>query len=230
MLLHPWQDEVQSAHWHQKQVTVFTGMSWGYEEDQAFALISDSLDHDKITVNCYMTNLLFEMKNIYPELKEVHIFSDGAASQFKNKFVCKLLCVLKEKLQLDLMWHFFATSHGKGAVDGIGGSIKRKALNMVKARRAPITNAQSFDCATKDTDKIKVMHISEEQITKTSEDNKLTAVWENVPGVPGTLSFHSASPQGDGKIAFKPYSMASNELIKAEANGHCRRAAYSSPS
>ena len=80
------------------------------------------------------------------ELKEVHIFSDGTASQFKNKFIFKLLCVLKEKLQLDLMWHFFATSHGKGAVDGIGGSIKRKALNMVKARRATITNLCSILC------------------------------------------------------------------------------------
>ena len=80
------------------------------------------------------------------ELKEVHIFSDGTASQFKNKFIFKLLCVLKEKLQLDLMWHFFATSHGKGAVDGIGGSIKRKALNMVKARRATITNFWSILC------------------------------------------------------------------------------------
>ena len=93
-----------------------------------------------------MTNLLFERKSIYPELKEVHIFSDGTASQFKNKFIFKLLCVLKEKLQLDLMWHFFATSHGKGAVDGIGGSIKRKALNMVKARRATITNLCSILC------------------------------------------------------------------------------------
>ena len=93
-----------------------------------------------------MTNLLFERKSIYPELKEVHIFSDGTASQFKNKFIFKLLCVLKEKLQLDLMWHFFATSHGKGAVDGIRGSIKRKALNMVKARRATITNLCSILC------------------------------------------------------------------------------------
>ena len=130
-----WQDEVQSAHWHQKQITVFTAMSWGHTHHQSFALVSDNLDHDKLTVNSYMylTYLLLEMKDIYPNLQEVHIFSDGAVSQFKNKYIFQLLCYLQEKLKLSLAWHFFATSHGKGAVDGIGGSVKRMALDAVKS-------------------------------------------------------------------------------------------------
>lgn len=57
----------------------------------------------------------------HPAMKEIHIFSDGAASQFKNKFIwCFMSTTFKELFPaLRVQWHFFATSHGKGAVDGV---------------------------------------------------------------------------------------------------------------
>jgi len=49
----------------------------------------------------------------------VQFFSDGAASQFKQKFLFIDLTSLKEEYKFDtVMWNFFATRHGKGAVDG----------------------------------------------------------------------------------------------------------------
>ena len=42
-------------------------------------------------------------------------FSDGAASQFKQRFT---LCEITQ-LEKDWSWNFFATGHGKGAVDGM---------------------------------------------------------------------------------------------------------------
>lgn len=30
-------------------------------------------------------------------------------------------------MKIEIEWNFFATSHGKGACDGIGGSVKRSA-------------------------------------------------------------------------------------------------------
>ena len=29
---------------------------------------------------------------------------------------------------MDVEWHFFATSHGKGPSDGVGGTVKRQAV------------------------------------------------------------------------------------------------------
>jgi hypothetical protein len=35
-------------------------------------------------------------------------------------------------------WQYFATSHGKGAVDGVGGEVKRMARSLVMSKRASI--------------------------------------------------------------------------------------------
>jgi hypothetical protein len=39
------------------------------------------------------------------------------------------LCYHKDYFGTDVKWHFFATSLGKGACDGIGGTIKRLPRN-----------------------------------------------------------------------------------------------------
>ena len=54
-------------------------------------------------------------------------FSDGCAGQYKN---CKNfinLCHHYEDFGLAAELHLFATSHGKGPPDGVGGSVKREA-------------------------------------------------------------------------------------------------------
>ena len=37
------------------------------------------------------------------------------------------LCYHKEGFGVQAEWHFYATSHGKGQCDGIGGTVKRLA-------------------------------------------------------------------------------------------------------
>ena len=56
----------------------------------------------------------------------------------------------EEKLASNIRWNFFATSHGKGAVDGVGGVLKRRAWNKVKARQVVIRTAAEFTDAVKD--------------------------------------------------------------------------------
>ena len=65
------------------------------------------------------------------EVKKLYIWSDGPSSQFKNKFVANTLLWLSEKHSVNIEWHFFATSHSKGCVDGVGGSIKRHVTQKV---------------------------------------------------------------------------------------------------
>ena len=60
----------------------------------------------------------------FPNVQQVHIFSDGPSSQFKNKYMASFYSILQRK-GLSIQWNFFATSHGKGVVDGLGGTVKR---------------------------------------------------------------------------------------------------------
>ena len=54
-------------------------------------------------------------------------FSDGAASHYKNRKNFINLANHEADFGMPADWHFFATSHGKGPCDGVGGAVKRLA-------------------------------------------------------------------------------------------------------
>ena len=56
----------------------------------------------------------------------------------------------EEKHASNISWNFFATFHGKGAVGGVDGVLKRGTWNKVKARQVVIRNAAEFTDAVKD--------------------------------------------------------------------------------
>ena len=69
-------------------------------------------------------------ENHFLSYKTVSICSDGPPSQFRNRFIAAAIPVLEAKHQLYITWNFFATSHGKGPVDGIGGSVFKRYVWM----------------------------------------------------------------------------------------------------
>ena len=71
------QDEVQSAHWNQKQLTVFT------HNVTSYAVIADSTVHDKSTTLAYLHEVLLAAE-IDGSTQSLNIWSHGPSSQFKN--------------------------------------------------------------------------------------------------------------------------------------------------
>ena len=57
----------------------------------------------------------------------IYYYSDGAASQYKNRLNFLNLCYHESDFGIKAEWHYFATSHGKSACDGVGGTVKRLA-------------------------------------------------------------------------------------------------------
>ena len=105
------------------------------------------MEHGKLAVYSFVTRLLefiFE-KHQMKKTKLVHIFSDGAASQFKQRYLFSNLHKWETKFGVVLKWHFFATSHGKGVVDGLGGTAKRVVWDRIRAGTV-VTNAE--ECCT----------------------------------------------------------------------------------
>ena len=75
----------------------------------------------------YVLNNIFSFNGtIYKQniVKKVYDFSDGAASQYKNKKNFVNLAFHNRDFKNR---HFFATDHGKGPPDGLGGTVKREA-------------------------------------------------------------------------------------------------------
>ena len=91
-----------------------------------YVVISDCNIHDAVAVHLFQRHLVEFLKTNYNVMKMIY-FSDGCAGQYKN---CKNfinLCHHYEDFGLVAEWHFFATSHGKGPPDGVGGTVKREA-------------------------------------------------------------------------------------------------------
>ena len=64
--------------------------------------------------------------------------------------MAKFMEMSEEKHASNISWNFFTTSHGKGVVDRVGGVLKRRVWNKVKARQVVIRNATEFTDAVKD--------------------------------------------------------------------------------
>lgn len=147
------QDEGGNAHWNQSQVSIFTAAMWTSAGMNSFSVVSDDQDHSKRSIIPFVDRLFEEL----PEgIETVHIWSDGPTSQFKNKFIASALKFLQRKHEMKLHWSFFCALHGKGPVDGVGGSLKRQVWTEVKTRKSVVCNALDFSNAVDENSKIKV--------------------------------------------------------------------------
>ena len=100
----------------------------GELKSYSLACISDELIHSTNAVYTFQDCVISHLKGKLPfEIKKIFYFSDGAASQYKNYKNFANLAHHFTDFQIEAEWHFFATSHGKGPYDGIGGTLKREA-------------------------------------------------------------------------------------------------------
>ena len=77
-------------------------------------------------------------------VKEIDIWSDGPSSQFKNKYIATLLPFFEQRKEITIKWNYFATSHGKGPVDGVGGILKQFVTSKIMQRKAQVHNVDYF--------------------------------------------------------------------------------------
>lgn len=91
-----------------------------------------------------MSTILKELKTKLTQVNHYYIFTDNCAGRLKNKFTLSNICFFEKDFDVQVEWNFFASSHGKGAVDGVGGVVKRTAWQAVKARKTIITSAYEF--------------------------------------------------------------------------------------
>ena len=116
-----YQDEVQSALWSRASINLFTAIfHHGTLQPQPYLIVTDSKSKDKDAVSNFITKLV---QSESQRLKsKFQIYTDGPTSEFKNKFMTKFITDLKELTDCEVVeWKYFATSHGKGSVAGIGG-------------------------------------------------------------------------------------------------------------
>lgn len=201
------QDEIQSAHFSKKQLSLFTAHAWcRNSSSRSFVFVSSHVEHNKYSIHAALEHLLCALQRSEDKMQEIVFFSDGAASQFKQRFLFKNLSHLSRMYNVLMSWHFFATSHGKGVVDGLGGTIKRMVHQAILSGQV-CRNAQDFvTIARSKTTVIHVEEILESEVEGAQEE--LEEMFNNVKAVPGIQKVHSVTVLDVNLIQCKHYSQS----------------------
>lgn len=88
-----------------------------------------------------------------------------------------------------MSWNFFATSHGKGAVDGVGATLKSLAWRNIKSESVSITDALSFVTNIQRLSKVKIIYIPVKRIQEFK--SFLDMFWSDVDLLPNTQKCHA---------------------------------------
>ena len=142
-------------------------MIWFQKESTSMVIVSDNKHHDKRTVVPYSLTVFNYVKEMFRQnIQNINIWTDGPFSQFKNKFTFSYIGHNLPHLfpHYHVAWNFSVTSHGKGDVDGIGGTIKQLVTRAIMSRRAVIKDAKSLVEAVSQETRIQSKLISEDEI------------------------------------------------------------------
>ncbi|XP_071839631.1 uncharacterized protein [Apostichopus japonicus] len=195
-----YQNEIQSALWSRQSVNLFTAAVYDPSgQCSSHLIVTDSSDKGKDSVFTFVGALVEDLQLSAEE--ELIIYSDGPSSEFKNKYITgKFLSLLSEDLNRPITWKYFATSHGKGVVDGIGGAAKARVRDKVRSKGKDalvVQSAQDFANAVK--------KLMPQVHTQLINDDKIKAnisrknPWEGTLDIPGVRKIHVAKAVG-GKV------------------------------
>ena len=156
-------------------------------------VISDCLQHDTVAVHLFQKRLIaYLRRKVSSNPQKIYYFSDGAASQYKNRKNFINLCHHQEDFGVDAEWHFSATSHGKGACDGLGGTVKRLAARASLQRpydEQIMTPRQLFEWASDNIPAVSFEYCSTEDYKR--EQTHLEERFQRSRMIPGTRKLHS---------------------------------------
>lgn len=206
------QDSIQAAYYDTAQCTIHPICIY-YKEgkvvmQKSIIVIAESKEHNVQSFYLFQRKMIEYLKDFFGDQyaqKSFKFFSDGAASQYKNKYNFLNLCLFKKDFGINAEWHFFATSHGKSPCDALGGAFKRNARNhnMKYVNDQKLNAKELFEWA-KTSEKIHFIFCSEEEHQLNAQEFKNDAKTgrfdQDVKTVKGTQGFHFFKPKNDTQI------------------------------
>lgn len=205
------QDEVQSYHWNNSQATLHPFAIYFKNEYKLeninYVFLSECLKHNTIAFHLFLSKLIPDLKEKIPGLNKIFYFSDGSAAQYKNKKK-SFTCMHKKEFDVEAEWHFFATSHGKSACDGLGGTVKRLAAKASLQRPYNdqiMTPHQLFTWCSQNIGGINFKYCTEEDYNE--HETFLNKRFADVLTIPGTQKIHAVIPiSTENTFQAKPFS------------------------
>lgn len=198
-------NEIQSTHFAKTQLSIHTGVYYTRNVDKglksrSFATVSENLDHQAHAVWAHMKPILqiiLENKDI----NTIHIYSDGPTSQYRNRTNIHLWLqtLIKEFKQIiKATWTYSEPGHGKGPMDGVGGTIKRTADRHVLMGHDITTSSDLGNLFKKST--ILVKEIPNDDISRAKD-----LVPKSLDAIPGIMNITKIIWQREPEVIIKTY-------------------------
>ncbi|KAI8122643.1 hypothetical protein CVS40_6527 [Lucilia cuprina] len=180
---------------------------------KSFVAISEILNHDAVTWRIFQQKIVQYIKANYKFVKTIIYFSDGACSQYKNKKNFINLTHHESDFGLKAEWNFFATAHGKGPCDGIGGTVKRLATRYCLQHPSEnIRNAIEFyNWAVANIKNITFFYFANHLYNLTLD--KCIDRFNHAVTIKGTQKFHRFLPMDSNKMLVKETSNSESHTI-----------------
>ncbi|KAL0859620.1 hypothetical protein ABMA27_010747 [Loxostege sticticalis] len=187
--------EIQSAHFggSKGQISLHTCVFYSKDSQSTikascFCTVSQDLRHDPVLICAHLKPVIEQIKLIIPDLKDLHILSDGPTTQYGNKTMFQMIVNYISKISSveSITWHFSESGHGKGAPDGVGGCLKRTCDKAVGNGRDIIDLNTFVDCTKVNCKGIMVMPIDDSVVS----DIQNIADAITVPPFKGTFKIH----------------------------------------
>lgn len=179
---------MQSAHWNQRQLTLFTTAFYFNDDFQSKVFVSDFMNHTKDSIVPFLYKLLTGFSR---SMKVLRIWSDGPSSQFKNKFIATAIVMFEKLFNIKIYWNYFATSHGKGCIDGIGATTKMIVKKHIRSRDCVVNNSTDFVKAfNMTTSKIAIEEVSKRDIDEINTNLNVTEMYSSAQNISQIASKH----------------------------------------
>ena len=143
------QEEIQSAYSGHSTFSIFTACCYLKGEDgklvnKNVAVVSEASDHSRIAAFTCINKVFNHIRDKHdlPLSVTLYIWSDGCAAQFRSIFLFRLLCNFERSVKL--CWYYKERHHGKGPVDGVGGSIKNLVYRDIMLNKCMIRMPKNF--------------------------------------------------------------------------------------
>ena len=168
------QNEIKSAHWSQKQVSMHpTVLFYKTEDDQdvkkmVITHLSDIANHDAHLVHYMTKDCIDTLSKMHTDVKwnNIYLWSDGCASQYKGKHSFFYL----DQYGTNIQRNFFGSEHGKGESDAQTGVFSKQLSDAVKSENYTFKNAQGmcdFLSSVNDVDCRKFVLVNENDLKST---------------------------------------------------------------
>lgn len=205
------QEAVQGHYWNNSQISLLPSVVYykknNITESMSIVGVLECLEHDTVSVYMFLKKLWQLLKSKMPNTKKAFYFSDGAPQQFKNKKNFTNLCLHNKDFDINAEWHFFATAHGKGPCDGLGGMVKaeaRKACLQFGSDKYILNASDLFKWAADHFKTLNFIYCSNDDYTQTF--NFLENRFKDLLTVKGTLGFHAFIPDSEKLFYLKTKS------------------------